>query len=161
MPFEAEPTEKHRSLWPFLIAGAVIVVAVLVGFGLFSTHTARHSPATMPLPFGPTEQAYVSNVRFEHPKMSRYANMLHQEVTYVTGDIYNDGNRTITNMQVTMEFRDVQNQVVYTKSVRPMGANPKPIAPGQMRAFDLGFDQIPDTWNEVYPKIRVTGLLLK
>ena len=161
MPFETEPSEKQRSLLPFLLAGAVIVVVVVVGFGIFSTQSARHSPATMPLPFGPAEQGYVSNVRFEHPNMSRYANMLHQEVTYVTGDIYNNGNRTIANLQVTMEFRNVQNQVVYRKSVRPLGTNPQSIGPGQMRSFDLGFDQIPDTWNEVYPMIRVTGLLLK
>lgn len=161
MPFEEKPTEKHRSLWPYLIAGAVIVVAVVVGLGLFSTHKAKHSPATTSLPFGPAEKAYVSNVRFEQPKMSRYANMLHQEVTYVTGEIYNNGNRTIANMQVTMQFHDVQNHVVYSKSVRPLGANPKPLGPGQMRSFDLGFDQIPDTWNEVYPTIQVTGLLLK
>ena len=115
----------------------------------------------MALPFGPAEQSYVSHVRFEHPNMSRFANMLRQEVTYVTGDIYNDGNRTIANLQVTMEFRNVQNQIVYRKTVRPLGADPQPIGPGQMRSFDLGFDQIPDTWNEVYPTIHVTGLLLK
>lgn len=161
MPFEMEPTERNRSLWPFLVAGAVIVVVVLVAFGLFSSQPAGHAPAARPLPFGSAEQGYAPNVQFQNLHMSRFANMLHQQVTYVMGDINNSGNRTIGDLEITLEFKNVQGQVVYRRTVRPLEPNPMPIGPGQRRSFDLGFDQVPDDWNEAYPTIRVTGLVLQ
>lgn len=161
MEFGLEPKEKRRSLWPFLLAGAAIVVVLLLAFGFLSHQSAKRAPIAKPLPFGPAEQHYASNVQFQNLSMSRFANMFHQEVTYLMGDIYNGGNRTVTNLEVTVEFQNVQKQVVLRQTVRPMGPKPAPIGPGQQQSFRLGFDQVPSDWNMVYPKIRVTGLALR
>lgn len=160
MEFGVEPKEKHRPLWPFLVAGAVIVVVLIFAFGLVSHHSAREAPGTKPLPFGPAEQSYAANVKFENLTMSRFENMFHQQVTYVMGDIQNEGNRTVGNLAITLEFRNIQNQVVFRQTVRPLGPNPTPLQPGQIQSFRLGFDQIPPDWNEQDPNIHVTGLVL-
>lgn len=161
MNFQVEPTEKPRSLWPSLLAGAVIVVLLLVVFGFLSRHSARQSPAAKPLPFGSAEQGYAGSLKFENLKMSRFANMFNQEVTYLAGDIYNGGDRTIGNLAVTVEFHDVQNQVVMRETLRPLEPQPVPITPGERRPFRLGFEQVPDSWNMQYPTVRVTGLVLQ
>lgn len=160
MPLGIEPSEKHRPLWPFLLAGAAIVALVLLGFGLTSRHAARQAPATKPLPFGPAERSYASNLKFENLQLSRFENMFHQQVTYLAGDVYNAGNRTIDNLEVSVEFQNVEGQVVYREKVRPLGPDPTPLQPGARQTFRLGFDQIPADWNEAEPTIRVTGLAL-
>jgi hypothetical protein len=161
VPLEMGPGEKRRSLWPFLVGGAIIVVVVLVIFGFFSGPSGSNAPSAKALPFGPADQSYAADVKFENLRMSRFANILHQQVTYVMGDIYNAGNRTIGDLQINMEFRDVEGKVVYQETLRPLEPNPVPIRPGERRSFQLAFDQIPSDWNEANPTIRVTGLVLQ
>jgi hypothetical protein len=158
--FQIDPVEKRRSLWPFLLIGAGVVILLLALFGLLG-RSGRPERAAKPLPFGAAEQAYAKNVKFENPKMSRFANMLNQDVTYVDGDIVNQGNRSIAALEVTVVFRNVENRVVKRQTVRPLHPGAAPIAPGEHRPFRLAFDQIPDDWNMQYPNMQVTGLLLR
>jgi len=160
VPLGVDSGEKSRPLWPFLLAGTAIVVLVLLGFGLASRHAARQAPAAKPLPFGPAEQSYAKNLQFENLKMSRFENMFHQQVTYLAGDVFNTGIRTVGNLEIGVEFRNIQNQVVLRQKVRPLGPSPTPLEPGERHSFRLGFDQVPAAWNEQYPAIRVTGLAL-
>jgi hypothetical protein len=158
--FKIEPSEKPRSLWPFLLIGAVVVVVLLLVFG-WVERPGPAGPVEKPLPFGAAEQAYAGNVKFENMKMSRFANFLNQEVTYLDVDIDNQGNRSIAALAVTVEFRNIENQVVKRQTLRPLGEQAAPIAPGERRSFRLAFEQIPDDWNMQYPNIKVTGLVLR
>jgi hypothetical protein len=161
VPFEIKSAEERRPLWPFLLAGAVIVLVLLVIFGAASHPTSSQSPSQKPLPFGPAEQRYAILVRFQNLHLSRFENMFKQQVTYVDGDILNAGNRTIGDLEITVEFRNVQNQVVMRQTMRPLEPQPVPILPGQQRSFRLGFEQVPDDWDMQNPTIRVTGLALQ
>jgi len=162
MEFGVEPTQdKPRSLWPLMLAGAVIVGGLLLAFGLLPPHVTPSAPGEKPLPFGPAEQGYAANVKFENPKMSRFENLFKQQVTYVAGDICNSGNRTVADVQITVEFHNIENQVVLRQTLRPMEPKPVAIPPGQRQSFQMGFDQVPDDWNMVYPTIRITGLALR
>ena len=162
MEFGVEPSKgKRRSLWLYLLAGAVIVGLLLLVFWTPSQHMAQPAPSAKPLPFGPGEQSYAANVKFENLKMSRFENMFKQQVTYLAGDIHNSGNRTVADVEISVEFRNIENQVVLRQTLRPMEPKPVAITPGQRQSFQLGFDQVPDDWNENYPTIRITGLLLR
>ena len=157
--FKVEPADKPRSLWPFLLIGALVVVLLLVVFGWLE-RPGPPGPAAKPLPFGAAEQAYAGKVKFENLKMSRFANFLNQEVTYLDLDIVNQGDRPIADLALTVEFRNIENHVVMRQTQRPLDEHAAPIAPGDRRSFRLAFEQIPDDWNMQDPNIQVTGLVL-
>lgn len=159
--FQVKPGERRR-LWPFLLIGAVVVVVVVLLFGWVGGHPSGPMPKkAKPLPFGATEQAYAGKIKFENLKMSRFANMFNQEVTYVDGDMVNEGDRSVAGIQVAVEFRDIENKVVLLRTMRPLDRRAAPLAPGERRSFRLAFEQIPDSWNMQYPGIQVTGLVLR
>lgn len=160
MNFQVTPAETPRRLWPFLLIGAGVVVLLLGLLTWFGRQPARHAPVEARLPFGATEQAYAAKVKFENLKLSRFANLLHQVVTYLSGDVVNQGNRTIADLQVRVEFRNARNQVVLRETVTALGSPPSAVAPGGRRSFQLGFEDVPDDWNVQVPGVRVTGLVL-
>jgi hypothetical protein len=150
----------ERSRLPVAFVIGLVIVALLVGAAvLFSRYSTPAGPeALKPLPMGPSEQAYASQVHFLEPKMSRAANFLNQEVTFIFGTMENGGNRRIKQMEITLEFHDPFNQVVLRDKQRLFSQYDSPLAAGQQRDFQVGYEHISAQWNNVYPTIRVTGL---
>ncbi len=133
------------------------------GFYLLMRVVGSHGPAVaVKFPFGPAEQAYAERIHFNNLRMSRSTNMLKQEFTYVNGTISNDGVQTIRAMEVTVEFRDPLNQVILRDSqfVIAPSADP-PLNAGLSREFQVTLEHVPAEWNQEYPSIRVTGLILQ
>ncbi len=110
------------------------------------------------LPFGPGERAYAAKIKLDAMEMSRAANFLSQEVTYLSGAAQNQGERGVREIEVTIEFRDALNQVVLRETRNVLGARGAPLGPGQSRAFQFSFDHVPADWNVRLPAVRVTGL---
>jgi hypothetical protein len=163
----AEPGEdrdaQHRRDMPVMfIAGSIVVAICLAGL-VFLVHISQPSGpvAAKQLPFGPPEQAYAEHIHFANIQMARAKNMLDQEFTYVGGTISNEGTQTIKAMDVTIEFRDPFNQVILRDTERLIGAATNPLGPSQPRDFQVTLEHIPDQWNQQYPAIRVTGLILQ
>src|SRR5580693_2300895 len=120
------------------------------------------SAAAVKLPFGAVEQAYAERIHFTDLHLSRSTNMIKQEFTYVTGTMANDGVATIRAMEVTVEFRDGLNQVILRDSqfvIAPQ-ADP-PLNAGLSREFQATLEHVPAEWNQEYPSIRVSGLVLQ
>ena len=86
------PTEE-RSRLPVAFLIGIVIVALLVGAAvLYSRYaTPAGSEEEKPLPNGPEELAYASQIHFLEPKMSRAANFFNQEVTYVFCTVENSG----------------------------------------------------------------------
>ncbi len=158
----AEPEDRKR-LWISLAAGAgIVLILVAAIFLLTRQRSAPGAGAVERLPFGPDERAYAAHIHFLDLRMSRAANFLNQEVTYVTGQISNDGVRTIREVEVTLEFHDPFNQVVLRETRALLGTpRARPLPGGQRRGFQISLEHVPDTWNQQYPSIRVTGLRLE
>jgi hypothetical protein len=137
-----------------------VVLLLLGAFYLISRHGPSTVPAAQPpLPFGDTEIAYAKQVRFSNPQMSRAANLLNQEVTFIVGTLENSGARTIRGIEVTVEFHDLINQVIL-RDVRRLLPNGVQVGPRQKQDFQMNFDHVPNDWNRQYPSLRVTGLQL-
>jgi hypothetical protein len=155
--------DEEKSRAPIvLLVGAV---AALLLIGIFYL-VARLTPAPaktveQPLPMGSTEQAYMPQIQFLEPKVARAANFLNQEVTFVFGTVLNNGPRPIRQIEVTLEFHDVFNQVVLRDTQRLFSPTAVPLAPNQRRDFQLGYETLPVQWNQAYPAIRITGLQLQ
>ncbi len=155
--------QENKSRVPLAFLAGLGVVLLLLGGVFLLTRVTRPTPsaARERLPMTPTQQAYARQIRFLDLKMSRAANFLNQEVTFVFGSVANDGPRAIREMEVTIEFRDPFNQVVLRDTRRPLGARAAPLAAGQSREFQFNFEHVPSDWNRQSPVIRVTGLLLE
>ena len=156
------PTEE-RSRLPVAFLVGIVVVSLLIGVAVLINHfsTPAGPVQEKPLPMGPEDQAYAPQIQFLEPKMSRAANFLNQEVTFVFGTVENGGQRQVRQIEVTLEFHDVFNQVVLRDKQRLFLPNAPPLEPRERRDFQLGYEQLPAQWNQTYPTIRITGLDLK
>ena len=155
------PAEERSRLPVAFLAGIVIVTLLIGAAALFSRYAAPSAnEEDKPLPVGPEEQAYASQIHLLEPKMSRAANFLNQEVTYIFGTVENGGNRKVKQIEITLEFHDPFNQVVLRDKQRLFLPTAPPMAPGQQRDFQVPYEHISAEWNNVYPTIRVTGLQL-
>jgi hypothetical protein len=152
----------ERSRLPVAFLAGIVIVTLFIGAAmLLSRYSTPAGPKTLkPLPMGPSEQAYASQIHFLEPKMSRAANFLNQEVTFIFGTVENGGDRKVKQVEITFEFHDPFNQVVLRDKQRLFLPVAPAMLPGQKRDFQIGYEHISAQWNNVYPTIQVTGLLL-
>jgi len=156
------PTEE-RSQLPVAFLVGIVIVSLLVGVAVLVSRysTPAGSEVEKPLPVGPAEQAYASQIHFLEPKMSRAANFLNQEVTYVFCTVENSGDRKIQQIEITIEFHDPFNQVILRDKQRLFLPAAPPFLPGQQRDVQIPYEHIPAQWNNVFPSIVVSGLAFK
>jgi hypothetical protein len=156
-------TEESQSRAPIILMVGAVAVLVLIAAGYFINREtpAPVQPVEKALPMGAAEQAYVPNVKFLEPKVGRAANFLNQEVTFVFGTVLNNGSRPIRQIEVSLEFHDVFNQVVLRDKQRLWGPNAVPLAPNAQRDFQMGYETMPAQWNQAYPTVKIIGLDLE
>lgn len=154
---------EEKSSFPAAFAvGAIVVLLLVAGAVLLSRTTRpRGSAGAENLPFGPAEQAYAGHIQFQSIQMSRATNFLNQEFTYVSGTVSNDGLRTVRGLEVTLEFYDPFHQVVLRETDRLIAPGSGNLNASQRRNFQITFEHVPAEWNQQYPAIRVTGLVLE
>ena len=159
-------TEEKQSRFPAPLLAGVAVIGLLVLALYWLTKPGPEGSAGSAerhLTLGETEKAYAEQIHISDLRMSRAVNLVQQEFTYVNGVMANDGPRDIRDIEVVTEFRDQFNQVVLREIQRPFGTATKPGEPllaGQRREFQLTFEHVPADWNQQYPSIRVSGLVL-
>jgi hypothetical protein len=152
--------EPSRIPTTFLV-GIVLVLLLVGGAVLWSRYSVpAPNEEDKPLPVNPEAEAYFPQIHFLEPKMSRAANFLNQEVTYIFGTVENGGNRKVKQIEITLEFHDPFNQVVLRDRQRLFLRTAPPMLPGQQRDFQVPYEHISAEWNNVYPTIRVSGLIL-
>jgi hypothetical protein len=149
---------------PSRFALGVAAAAVLIVLAAFYLWPGRQSPSRggtpeVHPPFGPAERAYVSKIKIENVALSRAENFLNQEVTIVAGDLMNTGERTLREVELTVEFYDDMNQIALRESRLALNSASPPLGPADGRTFDVSFEHIPSSWNMQQPIVRVSGLL--
>jgi hypothetical protein len=160
----AESAEhQERSRFPVAFAaGAGVVLLLLCGLILLTKWTRpRGSTAVEHFPLGAQEQAYAQQIHFKDIRMARAANFLNQEFTYVAGTISNDGARTLRGLEVSMEFHDPFHQVILRETEQLITPAMHSLEAGQQSDFKITLEHVPAEWDQQYPSIRVTGLILK
>lgn len=154
-------TEQKSNFPTAFLAGTVVVLLLLVGMYLLTKYSKQELAREEKLPMTDVEQSYVGRIQFADPKVSRAANFLNQEVTFVFGTLVNNGPRAIRQTEITVEFRDIFNQVVLRDVRRPWETQAIPLVSGQSREFQFNYEHVPADWNQAYPGLRITGLLLE
>ena len=145
------------------LAGLVVVSIIVIIFVVATRSDKRAEPTKQPsLPFSAEAQSYAKDIHFHSLELSESDNMLGEKFTYLNGVISNDGTRGIQAMAVSVEFHDPFNQVILRETHRVIAAPAAPLGPKQQRQFSITFfEHLPAEWNQQYPTIRVTGLVLQ
>jgi hypothetical protein len=158
--FPIPPTQDHQSTGKTrrLVVLAVSMVFLLLALFLWRASTKKvQPPATGSQDAqGPDERAYLSSVGVDHIEISRAENFLHQEVTTISGEISNGGNRSLASVELTIEFYDDLNQIAQRETRSLFGPPGPPISPADHREFEVSFEHISSSWNMRQPIIKVT-----
>ena len=143
-----------------LVVLAASIVFLLLAFFLWRATSKRVQPVATGSQdaVGPDERAYISNVGVDHIEISRAENFLHQEVTTISGEISNGGNRSLASVVLTVEFYDDLNQIAQRETRNLFGPPGPPIPPGDHREFEVSFEHISTSWNMRQPVIKVTSV---
>ena len=142
---------------------AVLAVALLFLLLAFFLWRASTKPTPRPASesqavLGPEERAYAASVGVDHLAVTRAENFLHQEITTISGEIINGGNRSLASVELTIEFSDGLNQIAQRETRSLFGTPGPPIPPGDHREFEVSFDHISSAWNMRQPATKVTAL---
>jgi len=159
-----EIPKSKRKISPLTIGvGVVIGLAVLLSLW-FLFEPLQNRDSTMQesgVPkMSPTEQEYAKKIEIANLAMSRAENFLHQEVTTLTGEIYNGGTQPVLTLSLTAEFSDDMQQIVLRETRRVLASPAKALAPGERRAFEISFEHMPVSWNMHVPSVRISQLQL-
>lgn len=146
---------------------AVAVVVVLVVVGGLAVYFERAKPAPQVTPISAALDPYAASLSISQLAMSESANLAGGKVTYLDGQIVNNGNRTVTSVTVQVLFRDPAREVAQNETqplklirmrqpyidVEPVSA--APLKPGDQRDFRLIFDTVAQDWDGAYPEVRI------
>ena len=149
--------ERSRFSIALVAAGALVLLVVLFLY-LFSSGPRSGSGRDARLPFGAAEQSYAQRIALRNFSMSRAENFVHQEITMLSGEVGNAGDRPLAEIEVTLEYYDSFHQVVLRETRRLFGTGSVPLATNQQRPFTISFEHLPADWDRQLPAIRVTGL---
>lgn len=156
-PKEPQRGSRFQLLTLFGIA-AVLIVAMFLYLAPGEQKHPGNPASQMHLSFGPAEQAYAPKVQIEDLTLSKNENFLQQEVTTLSGEVVNAGDRPLRDVEVTIEFFDDMRQVVLRETRALFTGTPSTVVPGERREFEVSFEHIPFAWNTQHPAVRVTGL---
>jgi hypothetical protein len=158
---EPQKVKRGISLVTILVS-AVAVLAVVAGlwFLFAPMPTPKTGSSRAASNMSPAEQEYVKNIQVGNIALSRAENFLHQEVTTVSGEVYNGGSQSVSGLRLTTEFSDDMNQVVLRETRALPGAPELPLAPGERRSFEISFEHVPTSWNMQQPAVRPSYLQL-
>ena len=160
--FSIPPSQDDQSTGKTrrVVVLAVSIVFLLLAFFLWRESSKRGQPAGTgsQSALGADERAYISKVGVDHVEISRAENFLHQEVTTISGEITNGGDRPLDRVELTIEFYDDLNQIAQRETRSLFGPPGPRIPPGDHREFEVSFEHISSAWNMRQPVIKVTAV---
>ena len=158
-----KPEPAGRPVVPIAIAGAVVLALVLAL--LLGTRHKAPSAAHAVLP----PDAYAASVPIPASGivMSESTSLSGGKSTFIDGRIQNTGSRTVTAIEVQVQFANDEGLPAQTETLPLMlirthepyvdteAVDADPIKPGETREFRLIFENIGSNWNQSLPMIRV------
>ena len=160
---EAGPEKSKVSIVAIAAAAAALLAVILIFWILFTPKIVHAPPPGTPaanLQMTPAEQEYVKSIQVGQIAMSRAENFIHQEVTILSGEVYNSGSQPVSSLQLTTTYNDELNQVVLKEARDVLGSPPRALGSGERRSFEISFDHVPNSWNMQQPSVVVTYLKL-
>jgi hypothetical protein len=157
----AAPPERN---WLALGIAAAIVLAVL-GALVLVYERGKSTPSVTPITAA--LDPYAASLSIGQLAMSESSNLAGGKITYLDGQIANQGNRVVTGIIVQVLFRDPAHEVAQNETqplkiirtrepyidVEPLSS--APLKPGDQADFRLIFDTVAQDWDGAFPEVRI------
>jgi hypothetical protein len=140
-----------------LVAGGIIVVLALSAWGAYDYWQRKHPPAA-PVLTAEAKQ-YVHSLQLSGVEMKAAESYMKQRVVEITGNVANNGSRTLKVIEINCVFYDPYGQLVLRERVAVVGRRTGPLAPGDTKSFRLAFDNIPESWNQQLPMLVIAQIV--
>jgi len=149
-------TVRGVSFLVVILCVALLLGSVVAGlvFWQHSRKAEAESARSATPAMGPEQQAYSASLEFSDLRMSAAENFLGGTVTYLDGRVANRGTRSLSQLQVELNFVDTLNQVVLRETAYPVSKTAPPLQPGAVRTFRVTFEHMPVDWNQAAPTIK-------
>jgi hypothetical protein len=136
----------------------VTIAVLLTGIAVvaYLQYAARLPQAKLELT--PEANAYVRNLQLSDVTMKATANYMKQTVVEIEGKITNAGPRPIDVVEIFCQFYDSYNQLVLRQRMAIVNAKMGGLKPGETKSFRLPFDELPQSWNQAMPQLRIAGV---
>jgi hypothetical protein len=147
-------SNKRDLRLPMYVLGAVTVlgIALFVYLQYFSNRTAQDVPLT------PEAKAYVRNLNLSDVEIKATDSYVKQTIVEIDGKIGNNGDRTLSLVEIYCIFYDQYGQMVLRSRVPIVSQRMGGLKPGETKSFRLPFDEIPDRWNQAMPQLVIAGV---
>jgi hypothetical protein len=155
---ELQPDRGRFNFALILAAAAALIIVAALYFWPGRQSPPGGAPREARFAFGAAEQAYEPQIALENIALSRAENFLNQEVTTLSCEMVDRGDRALSGVEVTIEFFDEMNQIALRERRAVLVPGAPPLAPGERRGFEVSFEHIPSSWNMQQPLVHITGL---
>jgi len=144
------------SVPPAAIVIGIVVLAGLAGFWYLDR--AAKQPAPHPPPLTGPAKAYVKSLKLSDVNMTANESYMKQAVVEITGKIENAGDRVLDVVEINCVFYDAYGQMVLRERVPIVSKKMGGLAPGEIKAFRMPFDHIPESWNQALPQMVIARI---
>ena len=153
----ALPAAKVRTRNPVLIAVCIVFALALIAAVVYLSRPAP-KPAALAGPASAEAKAYLPYLALSDVKLQATENFMRQRVVEVLGRISNNGPRPLQMVEVYCVFYGVDGRELYRERQAIVNSKGVPLSPGQIRAFRLAFDALPDSWNQAVPHLVIASI---
>ena len=151
--FGAQGASQAKIGVPVYVVGVVCLLGAAI-YG-YVQYTSRPAP---PLQLTPEANAYVRNLQLSDVSMKATGNYMKQTVVEIEGKITNSGDRPIQIVEIYCLFYDAYQQLVLRQRMSIVGGKMGGLKPGETKSFRLPFDELPESWNQTMPQLRIAGV---
>ena len=138
---------------PVYVAGVVCLLGAAIY--AYVQHSSRPTPQLQLTPEG---NAYVRNLQLSDVSMRATGNYMKQTVVEIEGKITNSGNRPVEIVEIYCLFYDGYQQLVLRQRMPIVSAKMGGLKPGETKSFRLPFDELPESWNQAVPQMRIAAV---
>ncbi|MDA1313948.1 MAG: FxLYD domain-containing protein [Acidobacteria bacterium] len=138
--------------WP--VFGIVLLLAAAAGFFWWQSQQMSGGGPTL------TEEAkqYLPSLDLAGVEMEASEDFLEQTLVTIQGKIVNNGDRTLSLVEVNCVFREVNGIEISRERGTLVGSRTGPLHPGETQHFRLPFDAIPEDWNQTMPNLFISQI---
>jgi hypothetical protein len=106
-------------------------------------------------------KAYTRSLKLSGVEMKAAESYLKQEIVEITGNITNNGDRTLKLVEINCVFYDAYGQLVLRQLAAIAGGRMGNLAPANTKSFRLAFDNIPGSWNKQMPQLVIAQIVFE